>query len=236
MIKLKKINHAYHSKSVIYDLDLNISPNELTCLLGSSGCGKSTILRLIAGLEVPQSGQIEIDGQIVTETGKILVPAFRRGIGFVFQDLALWPHFTVYENIAFGLKQKKLPDVKYTVSEMLEYFNLRKQETKYPHQLSGGQKQLVAIARSLVLNPKILLMDEPLSDLDVKLKRKLLEYIKQLKQNFDITIVYVTHDHKEAFAIADKVVVLQEGRIADSGTVEEIKKSSNEYVKYFLEY
>jgi len=236
MIKLKKINHAYRSKSVLYDLGLEIRSNQLTCLLGSSGSGKSTILRLIAGLETPQFGQILIDEKVVTNQGQIVVPVSKRGIGFIFQDLALWPHFTVYENIAFGLKQRKYPNIKATVKEILDLFNLRKLDTKYPHQLSGGQKQLVAIARSLVLKPNILLMDEPLSDLDVKLKRKLIAYIQKLKQDFDMTIVYVTHDHREAFAIADQVVVLNEGKIVAQGTVDEIKNSDNEFVRYFLEY
>ncbi len=236
MIKFKNISHAYDSKSVVYDLDLDIFSNQLTCFLGSSGCGKSTILRLIAGLEIPASGQIEINNVVATENGVLRIPPAQRSIGFVFQDLALWPHFTVYENIAFGLQQKKRPNVKHTVSEMLDFFDLRKHQKKNPHQLSGGQKQMVAIARSLVLHPKILLMDEPLSDLDVKLKRKLLDYINRLKQDFELTIVYVTHDHREAFTIADQVVVLQEGRVAAYGTVEEIKKSDNEYVQYFLEY
>lgn len=236
MITLKKINHSYHSKSVIYDLDLEIGRNQLTCLLGSSGCGKSTILRLIAGLEVPQFGEISIDKKVVTSDGDILIPPSEREIGFVFQDLALWPHFTVYENIAFGLKEKKVSDVNGKVLEILDFFKLSDQAQKYPHQLSGGQKQLVAIARSIVLKPKVLLMDEPLSDLDVKLKRQLLDYIKMLKQEFEITMVYVTHDHREAFAIADQIVVLKDGRIEDSGSVDAIKQSKNEYVRYFLEY
>ncbi len=236
MIKFKNISHAYDSKSVVYDLDLDIFSNQLTCFLGSSGCGKSTILRLIAGLEIPTSGQIKINNVVATENGVLRLPPSQRSIGFVFQDLALWPHFTVYENIAFGLQQKKHPNVRQTVSEMLDFFDLRKHQKKYPHQLSGGQKQMVAIARSLVLRPKILLMDEPLSDLDVKLKGKLLDYINRLKQDFDMTIIYVTHDHREAFTIADQVVVLEEGRVAAYGTVEEIKKSDNEYVQYFLEY
>ncbi len=172
----------------------------------------------------------------VIENAQIIIQPQHRNIGFIFQDLALWPHFTVYKNIAFGLNERKEKNVKDTVFKMLNFFGLQEQAEKYPHQLSGGQKQLVAISRSLVLKPKILLMDEPLANLDVKLKRKTLEHIKNLKQNFDLTIIFVTHDHKEAFAIADKIVVIDEGNIEETGTVEQIKKSENKFVKYFLEY
>jgi ABC-type Fe3+/spermidine/putrescine transport system ATPase subunit len=236
MIKLNNITHSYDTNPVLQNLFLNIEANQLTCLLGGSGCGKTTILRLISGLEIPQIGEVVIEDKTVTENGQILIPPHQRNIGFIFQDLALWPHFTVYKNVAFGLIERNEKNVKDTVFKMLNFFGLQEQSRKYPHQLSGGQKQLVAISRSLVLKPKILLMDEPLSNLDVKLKRKILEHIKKLKQNFNLTIIYVTHDHKEAFAIADKIVVLDKGEIEDSGSVEQIKKSENKFVKYFLEY
>ncbi len=236
MIKLSKISHSYGTKPVLQNLTLDVEENQLTCLLGSSGCGKTTILRLIAGLEIPQKGFIHIDNEIVTGNGQIIIPSHKRNTGFIFQDLALWPHFTVYKNIAFGLNERKEKNTKGKVFKMLEFFGLQDEADKYPHQLSGGQKQLVAISRSLVLKPKFLLMDEPLASLDVTLKRKILEHIKKLKQNFDLTIVYVTHNHKEAFAIADKIVVLHNGKIEETGTVEQIKKSENKYLKYFLSY
>ncbi len=242
MIKLNNITHTYGIKPVLHNLTLNIEANQLTCLLGGSGCGKTSILRLIAGLEISKSGEITIDNISVTENKQILIPPHKRNIGFIFQDLALWSHFTVYKNIAFGLteqkptgQQAKEKNVKETVFEMLSFFGLQEHAEKYPHQLSGGQKQLLAISRSLVLKPKILLMDEPLANIDVKMKRKILEHIKKLKQNFDLTIIYVTHDHKEAFAIADKIVVIDEGKIEATGTVEQIKKTENEFVKYFIE-
>ncbi len=243
MIELNNIVHSYGNKPILHDLSLNIEPNQLTCLLGSSGCGKTTILRLIAGLEIPENGKITIDNSIVTENRELLIPPHKRNIGFVFQDLALWPHFTVYKNIAFGLNERKSTNrhhkkdnVKDTVFDILDFFGLLEQAEKFPHQLSGGQKQLVAISRSLVLKPKILLMDEPLANIDVKLKRKILGHIKNLKQNFDLTIIYVTHDHREAFAIADKIIVLNEGKVEETGTTEQIEKSENEFIKYFLEY
>lgn len=235
IIKLNNITHYYGANPVLQNLTLNIEANRLTCLLGGSGSGKTTILRLIAGLEIPQSGQIIIQDNIVTENQKIIAPPHKRNLGYIFQDLALWPHFTIYKNIAFGLNERKEKNVMDTVFKMLDFFGLQEHAEKYPHQLSGGQKQLVAISRSLVLKPKILLMDEPLANLDVKLKRKILKHIKNLKQNFDLTIVYVTHDHKEAFAIADKIVVLNEGKIEETGNVEQIKKSENEFVRYFVE-
>ncbi len=236
IIKLYNISHSYGAKPVLRDLSLNIEANQLTCLLGGSGSGKTTILRLIAGLEIPQRGKITIQDKMVTEDQKIIEQPHQRNIGFIFQDLALWPHFTVYKNIAFGLSERKEKNIRSTVFKMLDFFDLQAHAEKYPHQLSGGQKQLVAISRSLVLKPKILLMDEPLASLDVKLKRKILGHIKNLKQNFDLSLVYVTHDHKEAFAIADQIVVLNDGKIEETGNVEQIKKSENEYVKYFLEY
>ena len=236
LIELQNIKHHYGKISVLENLTIQMEDNQLTCLLGSSGCGKTTILRLIAGLEFPQQGQIIIDNKVVTKDNQIVIPPQDRSVGFIFQDLALWPHFTVYKNIAFGLQERKAKNIQETVFEMLDFFDLKDHAQKYPHQLSGGQKQLVAISRSLVLKPKILLMDEPLASLDVKLKRKILKHIKSLKEYFDLTIIYVTHDHKEAFEIADKIVVLNEGKIEESGSVDQIKESKNSYVNYFLEY
>jgi ABC-type Fe3+/spermidine/putrescine transport system ATPase subunit len=236
MIKLENITHAYAEKIVLKGLTIGFEAQKLTCLLGGSGSGKTTILRLIAGLETPQAGKIIIGNNTATVDGKIIIPPHERKLGFIFQDLALWPHFTVYRNIAFGLNERKEKDVKHIVSDMLDFFGLSEHADKYPHQLSGGQQQLVAIGRALVLKPKILLMDEPLANLDVKLKRKTLNHIKNLNRNFDLTIVYVTHDHREAFAIADGIVVINEGKIEETGTIEQIKTSDNNFVRYFLEY
>ena len=236
MINLNKISHYYGNKQVLENLSLEIEPNKITSLLGGSGSGKTTILRIIAGLENPQSGEVSINSEVLTSNNEIIIPPNERNLGFIFQDLALWPHLSVFDNIAFGLKERKENDIKEKVYEILDYFGLKELSDKFPNQLSGGQKQLVAISRSLVMKPDILLMDEPLNNLDVKLKRRILDYIKRLKQEFNLTIIYVTHDHKEAFAISDKVVVLQNGKIEETGKVEQIKQSNNEFVNYFLEY
>lgn len=236
IIKFENISHSYGNKVVLSHLSLSFEHQKITCLLGSSGSGKTTILRLIAGLESPENGSISIEGNIVNDSENINIPPHDRNIGFIFQDLALWPHFTVFKNIAFGLSERKEENIEETVFEILDFFGIRKEAEKYPHQLSGGQQQLVAISRALVLKPKILLMDEPLANLDVKLKRQILEHIQSLKQKFNISLIYVSHDHKEAFAIADTVVILNEGKIEESGTVQQLKKSENEYVKWFLEY
>lgn len=235
MINLKNITHSYNDKSVLQGLSLNFKANSVTCLLGDSGCGKTTILRLIAGLETPQNGQIIIEDKVVTNNDQIIIPPHKRNTGFIFQELALWPHFTVFKNIAFGLESRKERNITKTVTDILDFFGIQDHAYKYPHQLSGGQKQLVAIARSLVLKPKILLMDEPLASLDVKLKRKILDHIKNIVRKFDITIVYVTHNHKEAFELANNIVVLNDGKIEEIGEPKQIKESQNSFVKSFIE-
>ena len=238
MLELKNISFSYDSKPVFRNFNLEIPAGQLTCLLGSSGCGKTSILRLIAGLETPQEGEILINNRLVSSAGEILVLPKDRKTGFVFQDLALWPHFDVYKNIAFGLWASKKYDkdtVHQKVLQILDFFELTGHKDKYPHQLSGGQKQLVAIARALILQPDILLMDEPLANLDVVRKRRILEYVKQLQQTFNLTLVYVTHDHAEAFAIADHIVVLNDGRIEAQGSKQEILASDNTFVRYFMD-
>ena len=236
IIKLKNISYKYSDKPVLTHLNLEIEAGTITYILGSSGSGKTTILRLIAGLETPDEGEINIEGKPVSQKETILIPSQKRQIGYIFQDLALWPHMTIYKNIAFGPENIKEENIEDKVIEVLSFFGLEEYAQKFPHQLSGGQQQMVAIARALVLKPKILLMDEPLASLDVKSKRKILEYIVTIKNRYNLTIVYVTHDHREAFAIADRIVVINEGKIQESGSVEQIKQSNNEYIQYFLEW
>ncbi len=236
MVLLKSINFGYKGENIFREFSFDAKDDEVTCILGSSGCGKTTILRLIAGLEAPNKGNVEVLGQIVSSSGKIIVPPYKRGVGYIFQDLALWQHFTVFENIAFGLKENKIKDYRQRVEQMIEKLQIRECAEKYPSELSGGQRQLVAIARALVLQPKILLMDEPLNNLDVNLKRNILDIIRRLRDELKLTIIYVTHDYREAFAIADTIIVMSRGKIEASGSVDEIKRSQNNYVQLFFEY
>ena len=236
ILLLKNISKYYGSTPVLENLSLDVALGRFMCLLGSSGSGKTTLLRLIAGLENLDDGKIFINEKLCSEGRILLVPPSKRDIGFIFQELALWPHMTVYENIAFGLKIKKSKNIKSIISETLEFLGIGDQAKKYPSQLSGGQQQLVAIARSLVLNPKILVMDEPLANLDVKLKSKIRSQIKDLTEKFSITIIYVTHDHHEAFLLADEIAVIHQGKIKAIGTPEEIKKSTDNYVREFIEF
>jgi len=232
---LQNVTKYFGKTPVIKQISLNFDEGKFTCLLGSSGSGKTTILRLTAGLDKPDSGKIYLNGKLASEDKRILIPPAQRETGYIFQDLALWPHLTVYENIAFGLKLKKAENTKSTISEILDFFGILGHQHKYPSQLSGGQQQLVAIARSLVLKPKILLMDEPLANLDVKLKSKIRNQIKNLINNFPVSIIYVTHDHHEAFNLADEIVIINEGKVVEIGTTADIRKSENIFVKEFIE-
>ncbi len=234
-VSIQCITKHYGQTRIINNLSLDVEESTFVCLLGSSGSGKTTILRLIAGLEPLDRGEIILNGKSASENSKILIPPFQRQIGLIFQDLALWPHFTVFENIAFGLKLKKEKNINSKISNMLDFFDISGHLKKYPCQLSGGQQQMVAIARSLVLNPRLLLMDEPLANLDVKLKVKIRNQIKKLIIEFPLTIIYVTHDHNEAFKLADKIVIINSGTVEATGTTQEIQNSENKFVRAFVE-
>ena len=235
ILSLQNVSKFFGKTTIIDDLSLTFDESKFTCLLGSSGSGKTTILRLIAGLEKPDEGKIYFEGKLASESKNILIPPAGRETGYIFQDLGLWPHLTVYENIAFGLKVKKAGNTNSIISEILSFFDILGHQHKYPNQLSGGQQQLAAIARSLVLKPKILLMDEPLANLDVKLKSRIRDQIKDLTKSFSITIIYVTHDHQEAINLADEIVIINEGKIVEIGTPGDIRKSKNRFVKEFME-
>ncbi len=236
MIQFKNCTKLFGSKTVLHHISFEVNEEKsFTTILGKSGSGKTTLLRLVAGLEKLNDGCIYINGKIVSEGKKIIVPPHERNVGFIFQDLALWSHFTVYQNIEFGLKQKKIPDYKSIIMQMLDEFGIADLKNNYTHQLSGGQQQLVALARSMVLQPKLLLMDEPLANLDVKLKTQMRKRIKQLVKEKDISIFYVTHDHKEAMEMSDKMMVLNEGAIAYYGTPQQSIYSDNIFLKEFME-
>jgi iron(III) transport system ATP-binding protein len=207
------------SFAAVADLDLDIADNSFVTLLGPSGCGKTTTLRLIAGYIVPDKGTIEIDGKVLSSPGAVIPPE-ARGMGMVFQNYAVWPHKTVFENVVFGLKLRRLAAAvaRKRVEETLALVNLSGLEGRYPNELSGGQQQRVALARSLVVEPSILLLDEPLSNLDAKLRERMRTELKELQRRTGITFVYVTHDQAEALALSDHVAVVSGGRLQQYGT------------------
>ena len=213
-IELKQVYKAFGATKVLQDFNLTFEKGKFTTLLGASGCGKTTILRLIAGLEDLDQGQILCDGKDISH-----LPPQQRGVGIVFQSYALFPHLTVGENVAFGLKmQESHPsDIAEKVSQALKLVELEGFEHRRIEQLSGGQQQRVALARALVIAPQILLFDEPLSNLDTNLRRTMREMIRHLQQKLGITVLYVTHDQTEAFAISDAVVVMNQGKVEQIG-------------------
>src|ERR671923_2653633 len=206
--------------------------------LGPSGCGKTTLLRSIAGLEIPDAGSIFISDRVETSIEKgILVPPYSRAIGFVFQNYALWPHMTVFSNVAFGLKLRKLAEaeIKRKVLATLELVGLQGREGRFPSQLSGGQQQRVALARSLALEPRLILLDEPLSNLDAKLREEMRVELRKLIKKVGISALYVTHDQEEAFTISDAVVVMETGKILQYATPDEIyNRPAHPFVASFI--
>lgn len=201
------------------DVSLTALPGEMLTFLGPSGCGKTTVLRMVAGFEIPTSGTILIDGQDVTN-----VPVNRRDIGFVFQNYALFPHMSVFENVAYGLRVKRFSEgeIRRKVGEGLDLVGLGKAEKRFPNQLSGGEQQRVALARVLVLEPRVLLMDEPLSNLDAKLRIHMRTEIRRIQQQLNVTCLYVTHDQGEALTMSDRIMVMHRGRVEQIGTPFEI--------------
>ena len=218
-LQLNHLFKSYGSVMAVQDVNLEIQPGEFIALLGPSGCGKTTILRMVAGFERPTGGSIRLDNQEIAD-----LPANRRDMGMVFQSYSLFPHMTALQNIAFGLRVKKLSRVqqKSRASEMLELVGLSGMGDRFPHQMSGGQQQRVALARALAISPRLLLLDEPLSALDAKVRLQLRNEIRRIQQQLQITTLFVTHDQEEALSIADRVIVMSQGRIDQAGTPEEI--------------
>ena len=223
-IRLSGITKAFGSKQVIAPTDMTIESGSFSTLLGSSGCGKTTLLRMIAGLETPDSGEIWFDDRcIFSKEKKIDTPPEKRGLGFVFQDFALWPHMTVFENVAFGLRaQSRTDDLKKKVMEALRSVHLEEFAQRYPHQLSGGQQQRVAFARAIVIQPSCILFDEPLSALDALLREEMRHELKDLVTQLNVTAVFVTHDQTEAMSMSDKIAVLNGGVVEQYDTPEQI--------------
>ncbi len=213
-------------------LDLDIAAGELFFLLGPSGCGKTTLLRAIAGFHFPDEGTIRFDGEDVTR-----VPPHKRGTGMMFQSYALWPHLNVFRNVAFGLEERRVPkaEIRARVEEALAMVRMEGLGSRKIHQLSGGQQQRVALARALVVRPRCLLLDEPLSNLDAKLRIEMRGEIRRICKDFGLTAIYVTHDQKEALSMADRMAVLDAGRLAQVGTPEELyRRPASAFVAGFV--
>lgn len=224
-IRFKKLVKEYNGIPAVKEIDLEIKEGEFVTFLGPSGCGKTTTLRCLSGLETPENGEIWVgDKCLFSKKEGINVPAGNRGLGLVFQNYALWPHMTVEQNIAFGLRKMKVPDniKKEKIVNVLNAMGLQKFGYRYPHELSGGQQQRVALARMVVNEPGILLFDEPLSNLDAKLRMKLRSELKRLHRTLGATSIYVTHDQVEALALSDKIIVMKEGEIEQIGTPYEV--------------
>ena len=229
----KRFSHQV--KGLVYavqDVSLTVQPGELLTLLGPSGCGKTTTLRMIAGFERPDAGRVFIGEQDVTD-----LMANQRNIGFVFQNYALFPHLTVFENVAYGLRVKRMDgaEIATAVHDVLQMVGLAGYDRQFPNQLSGGEQQRVALARATVIRPRVLLFDEPLSNLDAKLRVHMRRELQQLQKQLSITAVYVTHDQEEAMAISDRIVVMSQGAIAQEGTAESLyRQPASEFVAQFI--
>ncbi|HEY3367313.1 MAG TPA: ABC transporter ATP-binding protein [Symbiobacteriaceae bacterium] len=218
-VRIEHMTKRFKHQAAVGDVSIHVREGEFLTLLGPSGCGKSTTLRMVAGFEAPDEGKVFIGGKDVTN-----VPARERGVGMVFQSYALFPNLTAHDNVAFGLRMGKLPEaeVKQRVSEMLDTVSLGEHAGKYPSQLSGGMQQRVALARALVRRPSVLLLDEPLSALDAKIRVQLRELIKDLQVRLGTTTIYVTHDQEEALSLSDRVAVMSAGKVVQLGTPAEI--------------
>jgi len=231
-LSLKGINKSYGKVEAVKDISLEINSGEFFTLLGPSGCGKSTLLRMIAGLELQDSGSVVLDDEDITR-----LPAIKRPINTVFQSYALFPHLSIFENIAFGLRSRKVADkeINFKVIKTMDMLELGMLSDRYPHQLSGGQNQRVALARALVNEPKVLLLDEPMSALDAKLRAQVQVELRRLQQKLGQTFILVTHDQDEALVVSDRIAVMKEGKIIQFGTPEEVYDfPQNKFVAQFL--
>jgi len=231
-VEFQNIALAFGKTQVLRDIDLVIEPGEFFALLGPSGSGKSTLLRVIAGFAFPQSGQVLLDGRDIAR-----IPPWERNIGMVFQNYALWPHMTVWQNVAFGLEERKLPraEIERRTADALDLVGLRELAARRPSQISGGQQQRIALARTIAIEPKVLLLDEPLSNLDAKLRIHMRTELLALQRKLGVTTIFVTHDQEEALSIADRVAVLDQGVIQQVGTpVELFDTPANRFIATFV--
>lgn len=230
LLELRNISKSYKNKKVLNDINLTIGSGEIVSLLGPSGCGKTTLLNIVLGLTEQTDGQLFYNGQDISKQSMQV-----RGFNIVFQDFALFPHLNAYDNIVYGLKNKKQQMTKSEIQEYVDFLELAPHLHKKIHELSGGQKQRVSIARTLVMQPKILLLDEPLSALDGVIKESIKERIKSIARQFNLTTIIVTHDPEEALTLSDKVLIINEGTVSQYGTPHEILKSpKNQFIEDFI--
>ncbi len=234
LLQLNNVYCDYHDTPVVKDLSFHINKGDIACLLGPSGCGKTTTLRAIAGFEGLSKGSIELNGKEVSNN-QSLIPPEKRHLGMVFQDYALFPHLTIWENVCFGLRKKTTSERKSIAEKMLELVGLQQYSLRYPHELSGGQQQRVALARALAPEPSLILLDEPFSNLDVDLRRRLSLEVRDILKNQGITALMVTHDQEEAFAVSDRVGVMSDGELQQWDTPYNIyHEPLNRFVANFI--
>ena len=235
-IEISAISKSFGSFQALRDISLSVAEQEFVTFLGPSGCGKTTMLRTLAGFHAPDSGTIHVADRLMSSPQAIVQPEMRR-MGMVFQNYAVWPHMSVFDNVAFGLSVTRVPraEIRTRVARMLEAVGLQGLERRHPGQLSGGQLQRVALARSLVVEPSILLLDEPLSNLDAKLRERMRAEIKTLQRRTGITFIYVTHDQAEALALSDRIVVFNRGVVQQVGTPRDVyERPANLFVADFM--
>jgi iron(III) transport system ATP-binding protein len=234
LLSINNINCRYDDKVIVSDLSFSVASGEITCLLGPSGCGKTTVLRAIAGFEKIYAGSIELEGTKLSDSTHMLAPEHRQ-VGMVFQDYALFPHLSIRDNIGFGLHKLSSVEKNSIVQQMLALVKLEEYADDYPHQLSGGQQQRVALARALAPNPKVLLMDEPFSNLDTKLRRTLSLEVRDILKQKAITTILVTHDQVEAFNVADTIGLINAGELQQWGTAQTLlEHPENQFVADFI--
>ncbi|MEX2644348.1 MAG: ABC transporter ATP-binding protein [Acetobacterales bacterium] len=235
-ISIRGLVKRFGAVTAVDNLSIDIADKEFVSLLGPSGCGKTTTLQMLAGFLQPDEGMIHVDDQLVSSAGSMLPPE-RREMGMVFQDYAVWPHKSVFENVAFGLQVRRRPskEIAERVAEILETVGLAGLDGRYPGELSGGQQQRVALARALVIRPKILLLDEPLSNLDARLRDRMRDELAGLQRRVGITFVYVTHDQTEALRLSDRIVVMNQGKLQQLGVPRDIyERPANRFVAGFM--
>ncbi len=236
VIEVDHLVKSFGSTQAVEDISFSVEAGEVLVIVGASGCGKTTTLRCIAGLETPTQGTIKIEGREVASPKKF-VPPERRGVGMVFQSYALWPHKTVFDNIAYGLVARRMPKsaIQASVLRIMELVGIKGMENRYPGTLSGGQQQRVALARGVVAEPRVLLLDEPLSNLDAKLREQTRDDLKRLIKNLKMTAVHITHDQTEAMAIADRLICMRGGKIEQMGTARQLYRApANRFVADFI--